>query len=123
MSFSLLFPFHISMLTGCDELTDRAALTTLISTGSVIVPKPPFVGSLYKSQNKMRGSFLNLPITACTYAVSLGCVVESITILWPGLGDHAQAYQPTSGSGCLPIFGSLVIPKEQSSNNAGTNFM
>src|SRR5678815_3600212 len=44
-------------------------------------------------------------------------------MLCPGLGDHAHAYQPAKGSGCLPTFGSNCKPNTQSSNKAGINFI
>ena len=42
-----------------------------------------------------------------------------MTIVWPGEGDHAQAYQPLSGSGCDPVTGSVLAPKTQSSKKIG----
>src|SRR5215210_4138235 len=123
MSFSRLFWFQTSTVIGCEGLTSRAHLITFLSKGKEVVPRPPLVGSLYKSQIKIRGSFLKRPITALTYFSIFGCEFESMTILCPGLGDQAHAYQPFNGSGCFPTFGSCSIPNMQSSKRAGMNLI
>src|SRR5688500_8428239 len=123
MALSRALLFQTPILSGWVGLTARAQVITFFSNGNDAEPRPPLVGSLYKSHNRMRGSFVKRLITAGTYASIRGCVVESITKLCPGLGDQAQAYQPLSGSGCLPTFGSCSRPKTQSSNSVGINLI
>src|SRR4051812_14436190 len=123
MSLRYLTWFHTPMVSGWEGFTSRAHRTTFTSSGIVVLPSPPLVGSLYKSQIKILLSFLKRPNTAFTYFSIRGCVRESMTRLCPGLGDQAHAYHPFSGFGCLPTFGSFCIPKEQSSNNVGINFI
>ena len=108
------------MVKGCEGFISRAHLNTLRTSGRLVV----CLGSLYRSHVRIEWiiSESSYNIFDIFFKSWISCCSQ-IPLYDPGLGDHAHAYHPSNGSGCLPRFGSIFVPNTQSSNNAGITFI
>src|SRR5690606_19107 len=103
--------FQIGDVKGCDGFTLLAHSKTFRNKGRLYAPRLGFSGSLYKDQNRIRSSSLNVPTTSLIYFSIEPHLVESFTTSAPGDCTQPELCTPGISGSCLPNWGILASSK------------
>src|ERR1051326_7317047 len=91
---------------GWEGRTLHAQVKISFNKGREVSLYPLLPGSLYKSQRRIRLSFLKLLSMSFTYFSNTPHLVLSLCTVCEGLRIHPLLWMPGLGPGCLPYRGS-----------------